>query len=125
MNTTPENSANAFESLNAMIAILIKVRSLAVEGLTERQLAAAIVQAVQCGDFKRYVRVDTDGQQVVYEPFAEYETLKGDKASLDWLEKQQGLITCGFRFKWFNDSGITLREAIRREMEKEKVASVA
>lgn len=52
------------------------------------------------------------------------EVLKQDKASLDWLEKQEGLTTCGFRFKWFNDSGITLREAIRREMEKEKVASV-
>jgi hypothetical protein len=47
---------------------LIKQHALAVEKLTQQQLAEAIKQAIVCGDFQRFVH--HDAQQVVYIPFA-------------------------------------------------------
>lgn len=42
--------------------------------------------------------------------------LQKDKSRLDWLETQQGITTCGFRFKWFYDEARSLRQAIDAAM---------
>lgn len=65
---TPENFDNT-------LAEFVKKHNLAVEELTERQLAEAIRQAIECGDFTRLVRVDNGGQQVVYIPFTREQEL--------------------------------------------------
>jgi hypothetical protein len=57
-------------ALATAIAECVKRQNLAVAKLTEDQMAAALMQAIQCGDFVRHVRVTDNGQNVVYVPFA-------------------------------------------------------
>lgn len=54
---------------------LIREHRLAVESLTENQLAEAIRQALACGDFVRHVVVGSDAQQVCYVPYAQYQEI--------------------------------------------------
>lgn len=130
MNTTPDNFSTKAEfgtsELRKMaeeaIARVVREKSLATENLTEQQATQAIMQAFECGDFRRLVRASDGAQQVVYEPYAEAERLRDYKECLEWLEAQEGLTTCGFKFKWFSDSGITLREAIRERIQSEQTA---
>lgn len=63
------------DSLDILTARLVRQYALACEALTEQQLAEAIRQALQCGDFQRLVSVD-GGQQVVYIPFAREQQLE-------------------------------------------------
>ena len=65
------------ERINKAVSDLIREHALAVEQLTENQLAEAIRQALASGDFVRLVREDS-AQGVVYIPFAEAERLKSE-----------------------------------------------
>lgn len=64
-------------ALQAMMAEFVKKHYLAVENLTEQQLAEAIRQALLSGDFVRNVLWDGSGQAVVYVPFRELERVQG------------------------------------------------
>lgn len=70
------------------IASLVRIHNLSIESLTEAQCTEAIVQAFQCGDFKRLVRHNGFTQQVVYVPFAECERLKSELEELKKLIPQ-------------------------------------
>lgn len=67
----------AWAGLEALMAEFTKKHHLAVEGLTEQQLAEAIRQALLSGDFVRNVLWDGSGQAVVYVPFRDLERLRG------------------------------------------------
>ena len=54
----------------------IRKHQLAVEALTEDQLAEAFRQALAAGDFQRNLRVDHGSQSVNYIPFRELESLR-------------------------------------------------
>lgn len=62
---------------------LIKERAIAVDNLTRTQLADAICQAIQCGDFHRHLVRGEDRQQVVYVPFQREHELKARIAELE------------------------------------------
>ena len=55
---------------------LIQKHNLAVESLTEQQLAEVIRQAIASGDFVRNIVVDSNSQAVVYEPYREVARLR-------------------------------------------------
>lgn len=55
--------------IDSVICDFIKRHNLAVEALTDGQLAEALRQAIACGDFARYVRVTDNGQKVDYMPY--------------------------------------------------------
>lgn len=59
--------------------------NLAVEQLTENQFAEAIRQMIACGDFIRYVQVNSGAQQVVYIPFAREQELQTKITELEKL----------------------------------------
>lgn len=54
---------------------LVRKHSLAVESLTEKQLAEAIRQAIASGDFMRNVLHDGSAQQVIYLPWLKHDQL--------------------------------------------------
>jgi hypothetical protein len=54
---------------------LVKKHQLAVEGLTEKQLAEAIRQAIASGDFQRNLCLD-GAQSVIYLPWREVDSLR-------------------------------------------------
>lgn len=56
------------EEINASIEKLAFKHQLAIEQLTESQLAEAIRQAILCGDFQRHISVNNN-QLVTYAPF--------------------------------------------------------
>lgn len=64
---------------------LVKANAIAAENLTTKQIAAALMQAIQCGDFVRHVRVDNQAQAVTYTPFAQEEELRTQIATLKEL----------------------------------------
>lgn len=55
---------------------LVRKYTLAVESLTEKQLAEVIRQVIACGDLAWYVRVTDNAKMVVYVPYAEAERLR-------------------------------------------------
>jgi len=57
------------KQFKAAIDGLVEKHNLAIEGLTGQQIAEAVRQAIQCGDFTRLVRTNDGGQTVVYLPF--------------------------------------------------------
>ena len=63
-------------NLNTLIEDFVRKHQLAVESLTEIQLAEAIRQALLSGDFMRNVLHDGSKQAVVYIPFREVEELR-------------------------------------------------
>lgn len=78
MNEIPETlsvQSGAAVGSSALFGDLIRKHNLAVEALTEQQLAEAIRQAIAAGDFMRHVV--TDGRQAVtYIPWREVERLR-------------------------------------------------
>lgn len=66
-----------------MIEELIREHHLAVEALTEKQLAEAIRQAIACGDFQRYVCASNSSQAVIYIPHAREAYLTGKIRELE------------------------------------------
>lgn len=55
---------------------MIRERNIAVESLTEKQLAECFIQACKCGDFVRMLAVDMQSQQVYYIPHREHERMQ-------------------------------------------------
>ena len=78
MNELPETpcvQSGAAVGSSALFGELVHKYRLAVETLTEQQLAEAIRQAIASGDFMR--NVTTDGRQaVIYIPWREVESLR-------------------------------------------------
>jgi len=64
------------EKSDAAVMALIRDKNIAVENLTREQVASAFLQAIQCGDFKRFVLASSDGQSVVYLPYAREQELQ-------------------------------------------------
>jgi len=56
------------QQIDKSILRMIRNHGIAVEQLTERQMADAIKQAIKAGDFIRHVRVDNQAQSVTYIP---------------------------------------------------------
>ena len=72
---TPSVQSGAAVGSSALFGELVRKHQLAVETLTEQQLAEAIRQAIASGDFMR--NVVTDGRQsVIYIPWREVEYLR-------------------------------------------------
>jgi hypothetical protein len=61
--------------ISKVIEAMVSKHNLAVETLTEHQLAEAIRQAIAAGDFTRFVRTD-GAQSVVYLPFQGIDALR-------------------------------------------------
>lgn len=67
---------------------LVKKYNLAVEGLTERQLAECIRQAIVAGDFQRMV-VDDGRQMITYIPGRELENVRSQYHELLYAVAQK------------------------------------
>lgn len=65
-----------WDKINEATARIVRENNLRIDQLTEAQCTEAIIQAFQCGDFKRLVRVEDRAQQVVYIPFSEAKELE-------------------------------------------------
>lgn len=61
--------AEQFPDVMSAIQELIREKNIQVENLTRDQIAEALIQAIQCGDFTRFVVVQSDQQTVSYTPF--------------------------------------------------------
>lgn len=68
--------------LQKAVEKLVAEKNIAVDNLTREQFAEAITQAIQCGDFTRYVVRDDDRQHVGYIPFRREQELLAQIASL-------------------------------------------
>lgn len=77
-----------------LFAEFVRKHSLSVEHLTENQLAEAIRQAIEAGDFIRHVRANT--QMVVYVPFNEVARLRQqyNDLSMDVRNKYEAIQEC-------------------------------
>lgn len=69
----PEEIREFQIKVEAEVARVVRKNNLRIEQLTEAQCAQAIIQAFQCGDFKRLVRASDNAQQVIYAPWQESE----------------------------------------------------
>lgn len=69
-------------NLDKAVNDLVAKHRIAINDLTERQVADAIKQAILAGDFKRYMRCDDYGQIVVYLPYDGVESLRAENARL-------------------------------------------
>lgn len=65
------------------IETFLREHQIACEQLTEKQLAAVILDAMASGDLIRNVRVSDNAQSVIYIPYAESERLKSRIAYLE------------------------------------------
>lgn len=68
MRTTESDFAEFQAKTSTAFREMLKAKNIAVDELTRDQLAEALRQAVDCGDFIRLVRVDDRGQTVIYLP---------------------------------------------------------
>ena len=73
---------DAKAALAKAIEECVKRHNLAVEELTEKQVVSAFRQAIECGDFVRYVQTD-GGQSVVYIPFEREQQLQAQVKELE------------------------------------------
>lgn len=66
------------DTITELCGKLVQAHGLAVEGLTEKQLADCIRQAIEAGDLMRHVIVDNrlNKQCVTYLPFQEYDRIR-------------------------------------------------
>ncbi len=73
---------------------LIAQHQLSEEHLTKEQFAHCIKQMIAAGDFTRYVRVDNQAQQVIYEPYSRCMDLEMeiDKLKAENLELKNSLL---------------------------------
>lgn len=71
------------ELFESAVAELARKHNVAVENLTEKQLADALKQAIECGDFQRYICEGSHRQAVVYIPFAREQELLGKIKELE------------------------------------------
>lgn len=78
-----------WDRFNRAIENIVRENNLHIEQLTEAQCTQAIIQAFQCGDFKRLVRVSDNAQQVIYAPWQESEMQQAKIKAL-----REALIQC-------------------------------
>lgn len=64
------------DGLDGILRDFIRKHDIAVEALTEQQIATALRQAIECGDFTRQVRVTDNAQNVIYIPYAREQELE-------------------------------------------------
>lgn len=84
---TTDNTAPDWElptlTIDKAIREMMRKHSIAIENLTEKQLAEAMVQAIKCGDFQRFILKEDENQQcVTYVPFRDLPKLEADNARL-------------------------------------------
>ena len=72
------------DNLTPRINELLKQHMITAEQLTQTQLAAAIKQAIACGDFIRLIVADAS-QSVIYLPYANQQRLE---AEIEELKQQ-------------------------------------
>lgn len=70
---------------------LVKKHGIATDALTENQIADALRQAIECGDFIRHVVANDGRQTVVYIPFAREQRLEAQLAAIRELVESFGL----------------------------------
>ena len=75
----------------ASVEELIRKHHLAVEELTEQQLAKVLAQMLASGDIMRYVRVGDFAQCLSYVPYREVERLRGQIQKLKQLLQEHGI----------------------------------
>lgn len=73
------------------IASIVRCNQLAIEGLTEKQVAEAIRQAFACGDFIKLTQVGSNSQNVIYIPFANASRLDAEIERLKALCYTHGI----------------------------------
>lgn len=61
-------SSKIKEELDKVIDQLVKEKTFNIEKLTREQFVSALAQAISCGDFTRWVKINGD-QSVTYIPF--------------------------------------------------------
>lgn len=76
MNELFVTNPEAVLGLNDILAKFVRRYNLAVEALTEQQLAGVIRQAIASGDFMRHIVRDDSAQAVTYLPWREAESLR-------------------------------------------------
>lgn len=77
-----------FYNLTEVLEKFVKEHNIAIDGLTEKQVAAAFRQAIAAGEFTRHLRVipgRADAQAVTYIPFREVERLEARIKALEEL----------------------------------------
>lgn len=96
---------NLRERLDEATRKLVREHNIACEQLTERQIANALRQAIECGDFQKFVHKDGASQHVAYIPFQREQELRGRVRELeDRIEQLESpghieLITLNHRVK--------------------------
>lgn len=73
----------AWATVESLCEELVRRERIAVDELTQKQIASALRQAIACGDFIRQVRVDNRAQTVVYIPFDREQKLEQRIAELE------------------------------------------
>jgi len=86
--TDPQEFANFQEEFQKKVDELVRKHHLDIEQLTAEQTVEVFRKAIECGDFQRYIRVDTDAQCVVYLPYSEAERLRTRIEILENLLKE-------------------------------------
>jgi hypothetical protein len=71
---------------------MIQNHSIAVESLTEKQLAGVIRQMIASGDFLRFVSFDGSAQGMTYEPYRERDALAARVRELESVVSMYGRI---------------------------------
>lgn len=66
----------ARKKFDELLAEAARQYNIAHDKFTQKQLFEAFRQALECGDFVKYVCVDTNAQNIVYIPFAEQARLQ-------------------------------------------------
>lgn len=73
------------DELDSILQEFVRKHQIAVEQLTDKQMAAAIRQAIECGDFTRQVCVTDNAQNIIYIPYARQQELKSKLRELENL----------------------------------------
>jgi hypothetical protein len=81
------------EQMEAAVAEMVRKNSIAIEGLTEQQIAEAIKQAALAGDFTRHIYMTGQGhaQSVTYIPYQGVEDLRAENARLVALLREHSI----------------------------------
>lgn len=72
------------------VAVAVDNYGIAIEGLTKDQVCKAFMQAIECGDFQRFLFKD-DRQGVMYIPFQRKMEMQREIDHLKELLKQHGI----------------------------------
>lgn len=76
--------------LEQEVAVAVDNYGIAIEELTKEQVCKAFMQAIECGDFKRFVTQD-ERQCVIYIPFQREQEMQREIDHLKELMKQHGI----------------------------------